>query len=184
MGKRQIITLAIILGATIAAVSALFHTASLLHEKREKALRKQCAAQLVSLGFALRMYANVYDGHFPPYNGARGLELLRQEGFCESTLAYRCPSTYGGANGYNGPLNEFNVSYAYFGGHTEDDPPDTILMCDKDGNHAGFANVLFLDGSVEGFWKSKHMRFSKSKNAYVKSDKDIPCQIPENKSPK
>ena len=139
----------------IGVFAAMFLPA--LSMARESARRISCVNNLKQIGLALRMYSDIYDGHFPPYDGAKGLDLLRSEGFISSKVCV-CPSSNIAPAAPGEPLTEETVSYEYFGGHTEDDSVDTILACDKPDNHENFGNILFLDGHVQGVggpnWRS------------------------------
>jgi prepilin-type processing-associated H-X9-DG protein len=97
------------------------------------------------------MYSNVYDEQFPPYDGAKGLDLLRSEGFLENPRVFLCPSSNTKPAAPGQPLTEATVDYEYFGGHCESDSVDTVLVRDKPDNHDKFGNILFLDGHVKGY---------------------------------
>jgi prepilin-type processing-associated H-X9-DG protein len=162
----------LIICSVIFILGFIFCITLFLSQKREEARRMSCAGNLVSLGCVLRMYSNVYDGHFPPSDGATGLDLLRSEGFCENVYVYTCPST----NDFlekDKPLKDPGTSFMYFGGYTENDPPDTIVMCDKSKNHNGYINILFLDGMVGGYSNGVLFRYTKWKQIYTKSNRVI-----------
>jgi prepilin-type processing-associated H-X9-DG protein len=118
----------------------------------EKARRVICSSNLKALGFTFIMYAADYDEHFPEDWAA----LVRLN-YCTATKVYICPSTHTAAAT---SLEEFcqagPCDYLYFGkglardcgGHPAS---QTILACDKPGNHRRYLNVLFADGHVKGF---------------------------------
>ena len=105
------------------------------------------------------MYSSVYDEQYPPYDGAKGLDLLRSEGFLKNPRIFLCPSTGTKPAAYGEPLTEATVDYEYFGGHNESESIDIPLACDKPNNHDKYGNILFLDGHVKGYaglnWKSR-----------------------------
>jgi len=124
---------------------------------RESARKISCTSNLKIIGLSLRMYSNVYDEAFPHLDGAKGLEMLRKNGFLEAPQCFVCPSAGTKPAAYGAPLTEATVDYQYFGGHTESDSVDVILACDKENNHDKYGNVLFIDGHVKGYagsgWK-------------------------------
>ncbi len=127
--------------------------AFLKFDSQESARKISCVGNLTQISLALRMYSNVYNGEFPPYDGAKGLNVLVQDGFLVNRDIYRCPSVK-----HKGPytvavakLTETDCDYRYFGGHEKSDPIDTIIACDKPNNHDKFGHVLFLDGHVKGY---------------------------------
>lgn len=123
---------------------------SLLINLREGARRISCASNLKSIGLALRMYSSDWNEHFPPGDGAAGLELLRSQGYLENHKMYICPSTNTtGTDCFM--LVENSVDYVYQGGMMESDSVDSAIMWDKPGNHENYGNVLYLDGHVSGF---------------------------------
>lgn len=134
------------------AILVILGVAPVFKERLVPARRISCANNLKQIGLALRMYSNVYDGEFPPLDGVAGLDILRKEGFLENPRVYVCPGdTRRHAAKAGEPLTENTVSFRYNGGHSEDEPSNTIIAYDKPGDHDRFGNVLFLDGHVKGF---------------------------------
>ncbi len=155
---------------TFLVTSAIAFSAWLTHLSAQESVRKiSCGhGNLKQIGLSLYMYSNVYDGKFPPYNGAKGLDVLVQDDFLSNARTYRCPSVK-----HNGPytrtvtkLTEANCDYRYFGGHNENDPPNTIIACDKPNNHDKYGNVLFLDGHVKGYDGADWLDKAKKSEAY------------------
>jgi prepilin-type processing-associated H-X9-DG protein len=97
------------------------------------------------------LYSNVYDDQFPPFDGAKGLEVLRKEGFLENARIFTCPTSDDEVQEKGKPLTEETVSYCYVGGLSEASPVNTILAYDKPNNHDKYGNVLFVDGHVKGY---------------------------------
>ena len=124
---------------------------------RESARRISCVNNLKQIGLSLRMYSSMYDDNFPPYDGAKGLDMLRSEGFLDNPKVFVCPSSNTEPAAQGSPLAEENVDYVYVGGHNEAENVDVVLAYDKDNNHDRYGNVLFLDGRVKGYaganWK-------------------------------
>ena len=110
-----------------------------------------CVNNLKQIGLSIRLYSNVLDDQYPPFDGVKGLEILRKEGFLENARIYTCPSTVTEAQEEGKPLTEETVSYHYVGGLSENSPVNTILAYDKPNNHDKYGNVLFVDGHVKGY---------------------------------
>jgi prepilin-type processing-associated H-X9-DG protein len=136
----------------------------------ESGSKISCTSNLKQIGLALRMYSNVYNETFPPYDGAKGLDLLRSESFLENPYVYKCPSTATSLPDLSKPLTEKNCDYIFFGGLSEASSVDIPLAMDKPGNHKGYRNVLFVDGHVKGY-------YNKEWKVYIK---EYALKIPSN----
>jgi prepilin-type processing-associated H-X9-DG protein len=121
-----------------------------LSMSRGQTRRISCASNLKQIGLAMRMYAADHDGHFPPPDGAAGLEVLRANGYLENHKMFTCPATT--TTRQDGiALTEENIDYIYRGGLTEASPVDTPVAWDKPDNHKQYGNVLYVGGHVTGF---------------------------------
>jgi hypothetical protein len=130
-----------------AVLVALLICPLLLNASWKRTRQLTCGCNLFNIGCALRMYSSDWDGQFPPWDGAAGLELLRSQGYCENWKFYVCPSTETrGADGV--ALTEETVDYRYFGGYTEADGIDIPFLCDKASNHRNYGNVVFPNGRI------------------------------------
>ena len=121
--------------------------------------RLSCASNLKQIGLALKQYSMDNDQHFPPYDGAAGLELLRSNDYLNDSKLYICPFTTTTPAASGMPLTEATCSFEYRGGLTEDDSVDSWIAHDKPKNHKDYGNILFVDGHVWGFsgtnWQDK-----------------------------
>lgn len=127
------------------------------NKPRESTLKMHCGDNLKQIGLALRNYAIDYEGNFPPFDGAAGLELLIKNDYLSDCKIYICPSSKLKESKRGTPLKEETISYVYTGGfHEKSTLP---LVWEKDGNHKDFSNVLYCDGHVERLsgadWKEK-----------------------------
>jgi prepilin-type processing-associated H-X9-DG protein len=118
---------------------------------REKARRISCASNLKQIGLALKQYSMDYNDQFPPYDGAKGLEILRKNDYLTDYKIYTCPSSANSKPAKdNEPLKEENVDYVFRGGLNETLPADTPIAWDKNENHTKYGNILYIDGHVTG----------------------------------
>jgi len=142
-----------------------------VNKPRWKSHVTPCVGNLKQIGIALHMYAGDYSGFFPPEDGAKGLELLRELGYLETLNMYQCDivelrkkqDKYRKNLGLTFLLNEENkpksilhlseefVQFHYRGGLKVTDSPDIAIAWDKENNHEKYGNILFLDKHVSGF---------------------------------
>jgi hypothetical protein len=98
--------------------------------------RLVCSANIKGIGTCCMIYANDYDGPFPP-----NLKMLVESGDLTFKQVH-CPAD-------RGAENDETPSYIYIAGQSEKDNPRNVLAYEKLENHGGKgANVLFRDGSV------------------------------------
>ena len=129
----------------------MWHLSSLSFDRRmERSYRKNCASNLKQIGLALQQYAHENGGHYPPGEGAKGLELLRCNDYMADMKMYVCASNHvGKSNATTTPLTEDKLDYAYRGGLQAKTKPPVPLAWDKPGNHEDFFNVLYTNGEVK-----------------------------------
>jgi hypothetical protein len=155
-----LLILAILVGLLLPAVST----------KRESPLRPACKNNLSQIGIALHLYADDYDGAFPPTL----LELYTYN-YGDNPKIYSCPN---GPSSYEdfktGKITERSSSYTYLPGRWSSLPGDFVLVYDKTPkNHGGDGfNVLYVDSSV--LW----VRLSEIP-AFMKTIADQEAQLPE-----
>jgi prepilin-type N-terminal cleavage/methylation domain-containing protein/prepilin-type processing-associated H-X9-DG protein len=124
-----------------------------LNAAREKTRRVSCASNLNHIGLALRAYADDFEEHFPDGNNALGLNKLVVQGTARSMQSFVCPSTKT-LPAPNGVLIDAHLDYIYKSGFTEKNcSADTGFAADRIAtpNHAGYGNVLYGDGHVQGY---------------------------------
>jgi len=145
--------------------------------------RPSCGACLRQIGLALHMYANDYDGYFPPPDGAEGLEMLRKLDYLPAMKVYRDPRVlydrrmrnYRRARGcrwlyrepsldLTPPLTEDKLDYVYRGGLSIRFFANAPVAWDRPGSHEDFGNILFVDGHVKGYAGSDWMKRTKTDN--------------------
>jgi len=118
----------------------------------------ECASNLKQIGLAIKQYSIDYGDQYPDKKGVAGFEQLRSLSYLTDVKVFVCPCGKEIPAKEGEPLTEANVSYVYLGnGLSESSPVNSKLARDKDANHSGYGNILFSDGSVQGFhganWK-------------------------------
>lgn len=152
MKRKYIICSIILLSALIVGIAFGMRY---LKYKREEARRISCASILRSMGLAFQQYAMDFENHFPDKDGADGFELLRTYDYLTDYNIFLCPSTKTRRpRRYKGRLKEEIIDYVYNGGLLSSDKNQPLIW-DKPGNHQGYGNVLFLNGTVK-FYKGEN----------------------------
>lgn len=117
----------------------------------EKYRRMSCQHNLKQLHLALTEYADNNNGFYPPHPGAKGLNLL-WPAYLKSDLLFHCPSVRNPTRATEQSLQEKHISYYYIGGLDTSSSSDSPLLCDKADNHKYYGNVLYVDGTVKGYY--------------------------------
>lgn len=137
-----------------------------LARAREMARRSVCAANLASTGKAFEVYANQYQGQYPP-----DVDTLVTTNFAQPNQ-FVCPGGSGRA-AYNNPAliysggpispkihEAMHSCYVYIPGQSASSNPNNVLMYEKKDCHRGEgSNVLFVDGSAR--WISPYSEVEK-----------------------
>ena len=128
---------------------------------RETARRSSCASNLSQVGQGLTMYAQDYDGRFPPDDN----ELGPVYAYSSAVDVFYCPSDSAehywrmdrvdtsDSDSWRGermrPVETYS-SYVYKGGLTNEDRADTVIAGEARLWHGYAANVLHIGGHVKG----------------------------------
>jgi type II secretory pathway pseudopilin PulG len=144
----------------VTALALIMLLASMLFpvfvRSRESARSTCCRSNLQQIGQALHLYAQDYNGRFPPAGPGWSGALLS---YTKNFQVYRCPTgtldtplpipvdPSPGALGGNAaaPVTIFS-SYQYRGGLRNDDPGDLPIAADWRPWHREGGNVLYLGG--------------------------------------
>jgi prepilin-type N-terminal cleavage/methylation domain-containing protein len=119
---------------------------------RESARRTACASNVHQLGRALHLYAQDYNGRFPPESWTDPLNA-----YVKNQYVYACASEpersrqkyHPGRPGRGaGGAEELFSSYQYRPGLANDDPSTLPLMRDWEPWHFRGVNVLYLGGNT------------------------------------
>jgi len=129
--------------------------------------RISCSSKLIRIGSALRMYSSANENHFPPYEGARGLRLLIDEGFLKHKDLFICPTVK-----FNNRWNEKRKTeierilsdYEYKEGLSEDDANPVPICWDKLNNHTQYGNILYTDGHTKGLKGTDWIKYLESQS--------------------
>lgn len=124
-----------------------------LSSARDKARRISDAANMKQIGVALRQYSMEYDGYYPPYDGAQGLNLLLTTDMINNPKVFVCPSTETKPVAPGQVLTEENTDYIYIAPKkkvSKKGNSSQIVLRDRKGNFKNFENVLYINGRVQG----------------------------------
>jgi len=144
--------MAAFLGTAATFVFTLVPTLPNLGSTGEHSHRSWCMNNLKQIGRALQEYAAANNDYLPIGDSLSGLCALEDSGYWWINSLSFCPSVHV-PHFDKESLTKENYTYVYLGtGKNVQDvkKPEPILM-DKAGNHIGYGNVLFSDGSVKGF---------------------------------
>lgn len=103
---------------------------------QENTQRLNCADNLNTLGMAMQMYALDHSGRYPNLESAKDFEKL-------ATYDKRINYFICQAN------QEQRRPFLWIGGYREPVSPKVPVAIEQIGNHKGFVNILFADGSVK-----------------------------------
>lgn len=129
-----------------------------LSKAHGKAKEISCMNNEKQIGMALIMYAGDFDGKFPPYDGAKGLDLLRQKDYLIDPKVFVCPNSNTIPASFNKPITEDSCDYIYVGGLNEESGNNTPMLLEKPNNHNKYGNILFVDGHVKGYQGANWMK--------------------------
>jgi prepilin-type processing-associated H-X9-DG protein len=120
---------------------------------RDRARQTNCRSNLQQIGQALHLYAQDYDGRFPPQDHTYWPVMS----YTKNLGVFQCPGEPEESRGEFQPGVELPAaagteplysSYRYRGGLATDGAPETLIAGDWGAWHSGERNVLRLDGSV------------------------------------
>ncbi|WP_303056457.1 hypothetical protein [Victivallis vadensis] len=107
-----------------------------------------CCSNQKQIWMALQAYANDFGGFYPPENGVAGLNRLLDGKYVIDKTIYICPWNQPGRG--EGPLNEEDCDYIYYGGGRAGERKAFVMVMDKPGNHPERTYcVTRSDGSVQ-----------------------------------
>lgn len=111
-----------------------------------------CVGNLKQIGLGMFIYADDNKSMFPAGDNIEGLQKIVASYLGKRPQILICPDDKKNKIGKINHLQENNSSYIYFDIERSISkvrrPSQTVLVCDKPGNHNGFVNVLYLDGHV------------------------------------
>ena len=144
--RFTLVELVIVIAVILIVISVFL---GVLTHSREKARRVACQGNLITIGRALRMYADDWQECFP-LSSDNNFQPLVDLSYLGPGLHYGCPSSF-----YYGKASALDSDYLYLGsGRRLNDPTPglTSAAYDLSGNHPNnsWINVLFLDGHVNG----------------------------------
>lgn len=103
------------------------------HENTE---RLNCADNLNTLGMSLQMYALDHSGRYPNLENKKDFENLLK--YDKRINYFVCQAN-----------TEQRYPFIWIGGYREPVSPKVPVAIERLGNHRGFINILFADGSVK-----------------------------------
>jgi len=153
--KKIIISLSILILAGLLCIKWFWGSAW------EEMKKMGCATNLKVLTTALHMYARENNNYFPPFDGVKGLKMLRKylPDSKNNNCVFVCPGKQKPCD-IGEELSAACIGYDYFGGYSVDSPIGIGIIMDKIGNHKNFGNIGFIDGHVEPFKGQKWRKYA------------------------
>lgn len=147
--KRVLPTVLIVILVAIALV-VVIGLLRAMKTAQERASAISCTSNIKQIGLALAQYAIDYENFLPPWDNARGLEILRSTGVLTDYAVYVCPSSGTKPGSGDEPLNDSNCDYLYLGGLAIElnGAEDCPVAFEKRVHIGNRVNVLYLDGHV------------------------------------
>ncbi len=112
----------------------------LIKDVRNKATILACEENLYKIGWGLTLYAKDNGGKFP-----ETLNELVTKGYLADKKTLNCPAA----------ARENSPDYEYISGYSIASPYEKPIVHDKQGNHKGGKNVLYIDGKVS--WEQEEI---------------------------
>lgn len=134
-----------------------------------KELTIECEANMKNIGVAFQSYSTDYNGEYPPYYGAKGMNLLWKQGYIKDSNVFICPSTLTRPVRKDAELTESNLSYVYRPPSKDKtiDPYDIPIVWDKPGAHRSLKSGCLFDAYMKLYFPKK------TKDDYIMEKKII-----------
>lgn len=138
-GTLGLLTLPILAGMLLPALSSA----------RDKAREITSINNMKQIQLALNQYASDYKGKYPPYSGAKGLNLLRKGNYLLISKVFVNPSSETTQAAPGQTLTEKNTDYGYKGGLTTSSKSKMPILWEKQYRKRGnYRNALLVNGQL------------------------------------
>lgn len=146
MSKKEKVILISLLGIILLAITINYFIPTGTRISASFQIDYHCRGNLDQIYAALQTYSEKYNDNYPPYDGAQGLDLLRQEGLVKYMDFFICPGTKISANSNAVPLDEEHLSYCYKGGYVYGKTPGNApFIWDKQKCHEGKLQIRYFN---------------------------------------
>ena len=164
--------------ALVVGVAAHFLLPALAPFPRPRAKRTRCASSLKQIGYGCHLYACDHDEEFPP-----GLGELYPN-YISDGVVFVCPMARNAVSlehDLGVALREYepamfkekHADYTYVAGLAADGPKDLVIAYDRDGNHDGGRNALFVGSNVEWMKEDDFQTALAKTQEYLKARNDL-----------